>query len=352
MNKNIQFDAEVLDEILSELWINSHFDEHCNEVLEQVLKLQERSREDKPTTVSLDVLEALSTVRNKNILTSAQQKKLRNTTVAFFGLSVGSHAALTWVMQARPVDVKLSDPDKISASNLNRLRFGWDTVGKLKVEVVKDLMINMNPEINVLTLTSTKINDVLKCLSRRPKVDAIVDEIDSLDGKIILRKFAKSHNIPLLSATDVGDNILLDIERYDLIPQPEPFLGKLNIDMDNIDVSELSPSDKRRLIIKLVGFEYNSKAMLGSLRVIGKKTLTWPQLGATATIAGGVIATALKKIIIGEKVLSGRYHLSLDDIMVSDFNSQARKKKRKKLIEELKKSLLNVRKEKVKTFKE
>src|SRR5258708_23752748 len=39
----------------------------------------------------------LSTARNRNLISIDEQNELRQTTVAFFGLSVGSHAALTWM---------------------------------------------------------------------------------------------------------------------------------------------------------------------------------------------------------------------------------------------------------------
>ena len=98
----------------------------------------------------------------------------------------------------------------------------------------------------------------------------------------------------------------------------------------------LSDLQRKKLIIKIVGFEKNSETMLSSLHEIGDTLLTWPQLGATATLAAGVITTAIKKIILGEKIASGRYYISLDDILDSSFYNKDRVKQRKMLVKKVK----------------
>ena len=168
-----------------------------------------------------------------------------------------------------------------------------------------------------------------------PKIKLVVDAIDSMKGKILLRKLARQRHLPLISAADIGDNVMLDIERYDLDPQPELFLGRLP-GIDQVNIDELSTIEKKKLIIKLVGFKNNSERMLNSLLNIGKSVSTWPQLGATATIAGGIVATSIKKIILGEKVKSGRYYLLLDNLLVSDINLEDNKKRCDKIIKKIK----------------
>lgn len=56
--------------------------------------------------------------------------------------------------------------------------------------------------------------------------------------------------------------------------------------------------------------------MLESFLDIGKNLKTWPQLGATESIAGGIITTVIKKIRLNEKIKSGRYNFSLDEMFV------------------------------------
>ncbi|PJE58272.1 MAG: hypothetical protein COU81_01590, partial [Candidatus Portnoybacteria bacterium CG10_big_fil_rev_8_21_14_0_10_36_7] len=260
--------------------------------------------------------------------------KLRKTVVAFFGLSVGSHSALTWMMLSRADEVKIIDPDDISPTNLNRLRFGWDSVGKKKIDVVGKALLKINPFVKIFKSNNTSSKSLIQTLSSLPKVDVVVDAIDKIEDKLLLRKTCKEKKIPLLSAADVGDNIFLDIERYDLYPQPIYFLGRIP-NIEKVDFSKLTELGRKRLLIRLVGLDFNSERMLKSLYAIGDTVNTWPQLGSTATIAGGLITTAIKKILIGEALKSGRYKIDLDGLLMSD--SVKKRKRKSQLIKKVKK---------------
>jgi hypothetical protein len=131
---------------------------------------------------------------------------------------------------------------------------------------------------------------------------------------------------------------MLDVERYDLKPQPDLFLGKVP-GIENIDIDALSTVEKKKLIIKLIGLDNLSEEMLDSLLDLGDSLATWPQLGGTAAMAGGVITTVIKKIVLGEKVKSGRYFVSLDRLLETDYNSPKRVANRNKKVKELKDEL-------------
>lgn len=280
----------------------------------------------------------LTTARNRNLIKPDQQNTLRACPVGFFGMSVGSHAALSWMLISRADTVKIVDPDTIDASNLNRLRFGWSAVGKYKVDAVKEQLQDMHPDATIITSKKTDQKAVEQIFDAGAAIQVVVDEIDNFPAKILLRKLAKERSIPLVSAADVGDNIMVDIERYDIDKNYPLFHGREK-NIESIELSKLSEAELKRLIIKLVGFEHNSEQMINSLFGIGASIPTWPQLGSTATIAGGVVATLLKKIILGEKVKSGRYYVSLDDIFVADFNSKENSERRSQKIAHVKKML-------------
>ncbi len=276
----------------------------------------------------------LSTLRNRQLIRYNEQGRLTGAIVAFFGLSVGSHAALTWMMLSRAKIIKISDPDTISSSNLNRLRFGWGKVGKLKADVVKEELQKINPFCKIYKYIGQGKKTVRKIILDIPKPDIIVDSMDDLKSKVLLRLLAKKENIPVLMATDVGDNVFLDIERYDKLPKPKEFNGRIG-DLEKIDFSNISNTERKKLSMKIVGLEHNSEEMLESLLSVGKTIKTWPQLGSTSTIAGGLIATVIKKIVLGENVRSGRYYFLIDDLLVGGFNSKERTRARKRLSSEL-----------------
>ena len=272
----------------------------------------------------------LTSARNQLLITKEQQQVLRNTVVGFFGLSVGSHAALTWMMESRAKSCKISDPDVIDVSNLNRLRVGIDSIGRKKIDIFSQALLTINPFAHVITNDQIDYESVRQQFTGDSPIQVVVDAIDNLQGKIWLRQLAKEFSLPLISATDVGDNVFLDIERYDLLPQPDFFLGRVP-GIENLSLDALTPIERIRLSMKIVGLEHNSESMLQSLLNIGVTIPTWPQLGATATIAGGITCTAIKKIVLGEKVLSDRYIFSLDSMLDSSFGESTRERNRDQL---------------------
>ncbi|MBI3486349.1 ThiF family adenylyltransferase [Candidatus Daviesbacteria bacterium] len=335
--KKIKLSNRAKQELLIELWEDAAFNRNSYLELEKMIINYKKSRQEKCDfeLTDLEILFNLSTSRNRNLINYEQQRNLSSKIVGFFGLSVGSHAAITWIIESRSRVIKISDPDKISPTNLNRLRLGWEDIGKDKVDVVKHQLLKINPYLNIVLTKKTDFNTINNIFNNSPKLSAVIDAIDDMEGKIILRKLAKENKIPLISAADVGDNIVLDIERYDQDLNLEPFLGRIS-KQEIQSFPKMSDLEKKKMIIKLVGFEENSEQMLDSLLALGKDLSTWPQLGATATIAGGIITTTLKKIFLGEKIKSGRYYFSLDSILVQDFNSKTNQKVRNEKIKQIK----------------
>ena len=274
----------------------------------------------------------LVTKRNQELISKEEQLLLKGTTAAFFGLSVGSHAALTWMMSSRANTIKVIDPDTIDITNLNRLRFGWETVCSKKTDILRREIAAISPETNVISYDEINRQMYTQVIAENPKPSIIIEETDDLAGKIYIRQLAKQYKIPVISATDVGDNVIVEIERYDTEPDTEPFLGRIP-KLQDIDAEHMSPKERMKLVLQVVGLEECSLKMLDSLLAIGTTISTWPQLGSTATIAGGVLATTMKKIILNEPVRSGRYIISLDDIFTPEINDNVIAAKKERIAE-------------------
>lgn len=276
----------------------------------------------------------LTSARNRNLILPTEQAVLRKSTIAFFGLSVGSHAACSWMMISRALNVILADPDTIDATNLNRLYATLNDIGKLKTDVLMRRIMDINPFCNVFAFSNLENKSDLQLIfDQNRDVSVIVEETDSFDAKVLLRKIARDKRIPLISAADVGDNIIVDIERYDIDPATKPFLGRVK-NPEAIDFKTLSDKAKKKLIIELVGFEANSERMIDSLIGIGGSIVSWPQLGSTAQIAGGVVANILKNIILKENIRSGRYFIDMDKIFkIGEVNISRKRNKIMKINE-------------------
>jgi hypothetical protein len=70
--------------------------------------------------------------------------------------------------------------------------------------------------------------------------------------------------------------------------------------------------------------------MQKSLLKIGTTIVTHPQLGSTVMMTGGVITFAVKHIALGGAMASGRYLISLENIMLADHKTQKHKREHKK----------------------
>ncbi len=279
------------------------------------------------------------TARNKNIVSHADQEKLYNATIAIAGLSVGSHGALTMSMMGMSHHIKLADPDTISASNLNRLHYDFTKIGMNKAEVAAQYMYLMNPyaRIDVYSegITSQNVSSFLS------GVDVLIEEMDSLPMKVLIRKDAQKSGVPVLMATDNGTSAIVDVERYDIDPAYPLFHGRVELPSENVagDLRQKDPKYWNRIASNIIGIEHMEENLILSLMNLGKTISGVPQLGAAASMSGSLLAICAEKILTGKPLASGKYVFSTDAVFVADHYSNASKARRKNVRDQFKKFL-------------
>ncbi len=259
-----------------------------------------------------DEHQEVRTARNRNLITKEEQAVFRKAVIGVAGLSVGNSCALTIVLQGGGERMRLADSDRLALSNLNRIRAGLPMLGLPKTEVAARQIYEMNPYAKLALFSDgLTMKNIKKFFLWPPKLDLLVEEMDNLEMKIEARKWARKLQIPVVMAADDGDGILLDIERFDLEPKRPLLHGR---------IPEILPKNMTRQEMGMfigkyfVGEENIPERMRVSLKEIGQTLYTWPQLGGAATLAGVVVASAVRRILIGEKVQSGRRVLSLDTL--------------------------------------
>jgi hypothetical protein len=260
-------------------------------------------------------LRSLRTSRNRNLITIDEQVKLYNTTVLIIGMSVGSNVVEGLVSQGIGGKLVLVDMDMIEPSNLNRIRAPYHQVGLHKVAAISRKVWEIDPFIEIVAyehgLTEQNLDEILE--THQP--DVIVDEMDELRMKILLREAAREHQLPVIMAADDGDDALLDIERFDLQPLPELFNGRIPQEILEQIKTQLIPRPKLGLMIGkyFVGPQNIPLRMYQSLGEVGKSLPSWPQLGGAAALSGVSLAYIVKKIVLGHKLRNGRILISLDE---------------------------------------
>ena len=271
------------------------------------------------------------TARNKNLINEEEQEKFYNSVIGIGGLSVGNSVALAIVLQGGARHIRLADHDRLALTNMNRIRAGVQDLGVHKVEMTARQIYALNPYTKVeLFPEGLNPKNITKFFGGPPKLDVVIDELDNLAIKVLIREQAKKHRIAVLMAADNGDNGVVDIERYDLNPKTKFFHGR----MGNVSYEKLLKLDKfgiGKLITKHVGPENVTMRMQESLLQMGKTIVSWPQLGGAALLNGSAVAYCLRKVLNKEPLESDRALISLDEKLIPDYFSPREKKRRKKL---------------------
>lgn len=253
------------------------------------------------------------TIRNNYKITPLEQELLAKKKVGIVGLSVGQSVALAMALERSCGEMRLADFDTLELSNLNRIKAGVTSLGVEKLVIAAREISEIDPYLK-LTLYREGVHEgnVEDFLTRDGVLDLVVDECDSFDIKILLREKAKSHRIPVMM--DTSDRGMLDIERYDIEPDRKIFHGFLG-EVDPESLKSLSNTQKVAFGLKITGLETLSPRMKASLLEVGQSITSWPQLASGVFLGGASVSHVARKLLIGEKVKSGRYYVDLDELI-------------------------------------
>ncbi len=271
------------------------------------------------------------TSRNKPFISNDEQEKFKDFNIGIVGLSIGQSAAITIARTGGCKNMKIADPDTIDPSNLNRIHTGVESVGEYKTDTVRDRLQEINPYQNIITykdgLTEENISDFF---NKDFQLDIIIDACDFFPMKIAIRKFAIQKKIPVLMTTDLGEGVLIDLERYDL-KNVKPFGGRI----DNI-----SPSDGfLSSAIKLISPDFFSVALTNSISQIGQTSSTHPQIGSTVYTSGAIAAYIVRNIANNKKIDDERILIDFDQHLNLEIRTDKYKKDKQEMMEKLKKMI-------------
>lgn len=255
----------------------------------------------------------LRTARNRFLLTGAEQTAWSTATVAVAGLSSGT-AAMAACALTGARHFHLADPDKLAVTNLNRMSGSICDITQTKIDLAVRQLLESDPYTRITAFPfgyRPGTADSFLGIDDQP-VAVVIDEIDDVAMKIDLRQRARAAGIPVISTTDIGANLVLDVERFDLDRTYPLFHGRAE-DFDAGDPTD--PAQRLRMAAQIVG-DVLTPRMAYSASQIGRSISSWPQLGATAMMAGSFAATAARMIVCGQPIASGRYHLEFDHILL------------------------------------
>ena len=151
-------------------------------------------------------------------------KNLSDARVAVFGVGgVGGYVCEALVRSGVGC-FDLVDSDTVALSNLNRQIIAThDTIGKYKVDAMRERMLSINPEVKV---------NVYRCFFLPENADEfpfqeydyVVDCVDTVTAKIEIIMRAKQFGVPVISAMGAGNKLdpsrfrIADIYKTDVCP--------------------------------------------------------------------------------------------------------------------------------------
>jgi molybdopterin/thiamine biosynthesis adenylyltransferase len=266
---------------------------------------------------------ALRTIRNRDLITSDEQDILRNFNVACAGLSVGSAGALALGITGISEKIKLSDGAIIKGSNLNRIQTGIMDIGQSKSSVIARKLYEMNPFMEIHEIENLDSSTITEFFNDKWPAMLVVDEIDDLEMKVLLRIEARNRRVPVVMATELGDSVMIDIERFDLEPSRPLFHNLIqNIERDVVD-KKLSQRQWMKYATTIIDPMNMPVRMHQSLQKIGSSIVTHPQLGSSVMTTGGVLAFVVKCIALGQEMPSQRTLIPIEKIFIPSHNKRS-----------------------------
>ncbi len=257
------------------------------------------------------------TSRHQNLVTQAEQRSERDRRILIAGLSTGRVALNSLVQGGIGGEYIIADPDVQSLSNNSRTGGTYGDVGQSKVDLAAKYVSEFDPHVGVLPMRAGITPESLRMLEQSGELpQVIIEQVDDLQTKILIREFAKKNKIAVLTFTDVGEVALLDIERHDVDPKAKPFGGRLPRKLyDRLLNGTATDSEKGLGMLAIVGWHNASPRMLSSFLEAGKTLPGIAQLGRTTQRGAALAAKATEEILLGRKVASRRRKDSTSDVI-------------------------------------
>lgn len=145
--------------------------------------------------------------RTQLLLGEEAMDRLKRSRVAVFGVGgVGGYVCEALVRSGVGA-FDLIDDDKVCLTNLNRQIIATrKTVGQYKVDVMKNRMLEINPDVDVRLYKCFFLPESAADFPFE-EYDYIVDAVDTVTAKIELIMRAKASNVPIISAMGAGNKL-------------------------------------------------------------------------------------------------------------------------------------------------
>lgn len=191
-------------------------------------------------------------IRTEMLLGEEKLNRLQNAHVAVFGIGGVGGFVVEALARAGVGTLTLVDRDTVSESNLNRQIIALtNTIGRDKVDVMKERIALINPECNVDARKCFYLPDTADSFDFT-EYDYIVDSVDTVTAKLELVVRAKDAGTSIISCMGTGNKLdpsqfeICDISKTSVCPLARVMrreLKKRGIDKLTVLYSKEQPID-------------------------------------------------------------------------------------------------------------
>jgi tRNA threonylcarbamoyladenosine dehydratase len=162
--------------------------------------------------------------RSQLLFGKEAMEKLAKSRVAIFGIGGVGGNAVEALVRSGVQTFDIFDDDRICLTNLNRQIIATrKTIGKYKVDVMKERILDINPKCIVNTHKTFFLPDNSMDVDFT-QFDYVIDCVDTVSAKIELVLKAQEANVPIISAMGAGNKmdptkfVVTDIYKTSLCP--------------------------------------------------------------------------------------------------------------------------------------
>ncbi|MCQ2572780.1 MAG: tRNA threonylcarbamoyladenosine dehydratase [Treponema sp.] len=163
-------------------------------------------------------------VRTRALIGEQAFSKLQNSHVIVFGVGGVGGYVIEALVRSGIGEITIVDNDVISESNINRQIIALhSTVGKSKVEVMKDRCLDINPLLKIHTIQAFFLPENSNDFDFS-NFSYVVDAVDTVTAKIEIIKKAKEAGVPVISSMGTGNKLdpskfqIADISKTSVCP--------------------------------------------------------------------------------------------------------------------------------------
>lgn len=145
--------------------------------------------------------------RTELLLGKEAMKKLENARVAVFGVGGVGGYVVEALVRSGVGTIDIIDDDKVCLTNLNRQIIATGkTVGRYKVEVMKERILEINPNAVVHTHQCFFLPENSDSFDFS-RYSYVVDAVDTVTAKIALVMTAQEAGVPIISSMGAGNKL-------------------------------------------------------------------------------------------------------------------------------------------------